>query len=73
MKKLLVKICLLLLVCGIFGGCTQKVVYREFFEPKDGIKIEREDGSIVGATKSEATKDGSPNWSDNKSFSLRFF
>lgn len=57
----------------MIAGCTQKIVYREFFAPADNIKLIREDGTTVGAVKVEATKSGVPNWSDHKSLNLSFF
>ena len=55
------------------AGCSQQIAYREFYEPNGEVKLQREDGTTVGAVKVEATKQGVPNWSDNKSFSVSFF
>lgn len=57
----------------LLSGCSQQIVYREFFAPSDDVKLTRDDGTTVGAVKVEATKLGAPNWSDNKSFSVSFF
>lgn len=54
------------------AGCSQQIVYREFYAPNDEVKVLREDGTTVGAVKIEATKQGIPNWSDNKSLSISF-
>lgn len=54
------------------AGCSQQIVYREFYAPNDEVKVLREDGTTVGAVKIEATKQGTPNWSDNKSLSISF-
>ena len=54
------------------AGCSQEIVYREFFAPTDDVKLVREDGSTVGAVKIEATRHGVPNWSDHKTLSVSF-
>lgn len=54
------------------AGCSQQIVYREFYAPNDDVKLQREDGTTVGAVKIEATRQGAPNWSDNKSLSISF-
>ncbi len=54
-------------------GCSQQIVYREFFAPTDDVKLIRGDGTTVGAVKIEATKAGAPNWSDHKTLNLSFF
>ena len=60
-------------VLAMTAGCAQQIAYREYFPPDEHTRIERTDGSIVGATKVEATKAGAPNWSDNKSLNVSFF
>ena len=54
-------------VCGILAllcGCASQVcrVY-EYYEPTEATMFTREDGLKVGALKSEAIKDGQPDWS----------
>jgi len=44
----------------LLTGCAQQIAYREYFPPDEHTRIERTDGSIVGATKVEATKAGAP-------------
>lgn len=55
------------------AGCSQQIVYREYYPPDEQTRLERSDGSIVGATKVEASRAGAPNWSDNKSLNISFF
>ena len=57
-------------VLAMTAGCSQEIVYREFFAPTDDVKLVREDGSTVGAVKIEATRHGVPNWSDHKTLSV---
>ena len=57
-------------VLAMTAGCSQEIVYREFFAPTDDVKLVREDGSTVGAVKVEATKNGIPNWSENKTLTI---
>lgn len=59
-------------VLAMTAGCSQEIVYREFFAPTDDVKLVREDGSTVGAVKIEATRHGVPNWSDHKTISVSF-
>ena len=59
-------------VLAMTAGCSQEIVYREFFAPTDDVKLVREDGSTVGAVKIEATRHGVPNWSDHKTLSVAF-
>ena len=54
------------------AGCSQNIVYREFYAPTDNVKLVRGDGTTVGAVKIEATKAGAPNWSDHKTLSVSF-
>ena len=59
--------------CGVLAllcGCASQVcrVY-EYYEPTEATMFTREDGLKVGALKSEAIKDGQPDWSP-KSISL---
>lgn len=49
---------------------SQKVIERHYYEPTDATAFKREDGLTVGALKSETVKDGQPDWSGNKHFSL---
>ena len=51
-------------------GCASQVcrVY-EYYEPTEATMFTREDGLKVGALKSEAIKDGQPDWS-SKSISV---
>lgn len=69
----MIRIAVAILAVGLLAGCSQNIVYREYFPPDEHAKIERSNGSIVGATKVEATKAGAPNWSDNKSLNISFF
>ena len=69
MKRLL----LCCAACGaaaLLGGCASQVcrIY-EYYEPTEATMFTREDGLKVGALKSEAIKDGQPDWSP-KSISL---
>ena len=57
----------------LLTGCAQQLVYREYYEPTETTHTVREDGSVTGAAKTEATKDGAPDWSDSKSFNLSVF
>ena len=58
------------LVC-LAGGCaSQSTVAREWYEPTEATALKREDGTTVGALKSETIKSGQPDWSGNKHFSL---
>jgi len=55
----------------VLGGCaSQQVVERHYYPPTESTVFRRPDGLKVGAIKSEAIKDGSPDWNGNKSFSL---
>ena len=59
--------------CGavaVLCGCASQVcrVY-EYYEPTEATVFTRPDGLKVGAIKSEAVKDGQPDWSP-KSISL---
>lgn len=57
-------------VLGMTAGSAQNIVYREFYEPNEKTILKRDDGTTVGAVKAEATKNGAPNWSDNKTLSI---
>ena len=68
---------LVLVLCGgvlaavLLSGCTsQSTVTREWYEPTEATALKREDGTTVGALKSETVKSGQPDWSGNKHFSL---
>jgi len=67
----------LVLCCAACGavsllcGCaSQSTVAREWYEPTEATALKREDGTTVGALKSETIKSGQPDWSGNKHFSL---
>ena len=56
---------------SLLGGCaSQSYVERHYYEPTSETALRREDGTTVGAVKTEIVKSGSPDWSGNKSFSL---
>lgn len=59
--------------CGVIAllcGCASQVCrVHEYYEPTEATMFTREDGLKVGALKSEAIKDGQPDWSP-KSISL---
>ena len=59
--------------CGglaLLCGCASQVCrVHEYYEPTEATMFTREDGLKVGALKSEAIKDGQPDWSP-KSISL---
>ncbi|MGN0842925.1 MAG: hypothetical protein ACI4QF_06625 [Kiritimatiellia bacterium] len=68
---------LVLVLCGgvlaavLLSGCaSQSTVTREWYEPTEATALKREDGTTVGALKSETVKSGQPDWSGNKHFSL---
>lgn len=69
-----------LVLCGgvlvaafLSGGCASQVCrVTEYYEPTEATAFKREDGLIVGAVKSEAIKDGQPDWSP-KSISVISF
>lgn len=69
----MIKLAVAAVAVFLLTGCAQQIAYREYFPPDEHTRIERIDGSIVGATKVEATKAGAPNWSDNKSLNVSFF
>ncbi len=73
MIKHLVIAILLSAILFAAAGCTQEIVYREFFAPSEGTKLVREDGTTVGAVRIEATKAGTPDWSDRKTLNFSFF
>ena len=59
--------------CGVLAllcGCASQVCrVHEYYEPTEATMFTREGGLKVGALKSEAIKDGQPDWSP-KSISL---
>ena len=56
---------------SLLGGCaSQSYVERHYYEPTSETALRREDGTTVGAVKTEIVKSGSPDWSGNKSFSF---
>lgn len=65
MKKLVI-----ILALALSGCASQSLVSREFYEPNNLTAFKREDGTTVGAVKSEVYKSGSPDWSDEKHFSI---
>ena len=52
------------------GCASQSTVAREWYEPTESTAFKRDDGTTVGALKSETVKSGQPDWSGNKTFSL---
>lgn len=59
------------LLTGLFCGCaSQQIIERHYYEPTAETALKREDGTTVGAVKSEVIKSGSPDWSDEKTISL---
>lgn len=59
------------LLTGLFSGCaSQQIIERHYYEPTAETALKREDGTTVGAVKSEVIKLGSPDWSDEKTISL---
>ena len=63
-------LCSGVLAAVLLCGCASQVcrVY-EYYEPTEATVFTRPDGLKVGAIKSEAVKDGQPDWSP-KSISL---
>ncbi len=56
---------------ALLAGCaSQHFVERHYYEPTEKTLLKREDGTSVGAVKSEIVKSGSPDWSDSKTISL---
>ena len=55
---------------GIGGCASQQIIERHYYEPTESTALKREDGTTVGAVKSEVIKSGSPDWSDEKTISL---
>lgn len=67
MKRLV----LVALLTGLLCGCaSQQIIERHYYEPTAETALKREDGTTVGAVKSEVIKSGSPDWSDEKTISL---
>ena len=67
----MMRIILAALLMGLFCGCaSQQIVERHYYEPTADTALKREDGTTVGAVKSEVIKSGSPDWSDEKTISL---
>ena len=62
-------ICLLILA-ALTGCATQRITITEYYETTEETLHVREDNLKVGALKSETIKEGQPDWSGNKSFSL---
>ena len=58
------------LALGIGGSASQQIIERHYYEPTESTALKREDGTTVGAVKSEVIKSGSPDWSDEKTISL---
>ena len=57
-------------VATMCGCASQSLVSREYYEPNEATAFRRDDGTTVGAVKSEVYKSGSPDWSDEKHFSI---
>ena len=64
MKRIVLVLCGGVLSAAFHSGCASQVcrVY-EYYEPTEATMFTREDGLKVGAIKSEAIKDGQPDWS----------
>ena len=71
MRRLVPVLCGGILAAVLLSGCaSQSTVAREWYEPTEATALKREDGTTVGALKSETVKSGQPDWSGNKHFSL---
>jgi hypothetical protein len=70
MKRLVLFASAALSAAPLSGCVSQKIEAREYYEPTEGTLVTREDGTKIGAVKSETVKSGSPDWSDSKSISL---
>lgn len=71
MRRLVRVLCGGVLAAVFLSGCaSQSTVSREWYEPTEATALKREDGTTVGALKSETIKSGQPDWSGNKHFSL---
>ena len=58
------------LVALLCGCASQQIIERHYYEPTESTALKREDGTTVGAVKSEVIKSGSPDWSDATTISL---
>lgn len=71
MKRLVLLCAAVASVAFGVGGCaSQSFIERHYYEPTPETALKREDGTTVGAVMSEVMKSGSPDWSDEKHFSL---
>ena len=70
MKRALLIVALASVVFGVGGCASQQIVERHYYEPTPETALKRDDGTTVGAVKSEVIKSGSPDWSDEKTISL---
>ena len=70
MKRIVELLCGAIAVATMCGCASQSLVCREFYAPTPETALKREDGTTVGAVKSEVYKSGSPDWSDEKHFSI---
>ena len=71
MRRLVLVLCGGVFAAVLLSGCaSQSTVAREWYEPTEATALKREDGTTVGALKSETVKSGQPDWSGNKHFSL---
>ena len=59
-----------LLAALLFGCASQQIIERHYYEPTESTALKREDGTTVGAVKSEVITSGAPDWSDEKTISL---
>ena len=71
MTRLCARIALAGVLVALLCGCaSQQIVERHYYEPTPETALKREDGTTVGAVKSEVIKSGAPDWSDEKTISL---
>ena len=70
MKRLVELLSGAIAVAVMCGCASQSFIERHYYEPTSETSLKREDGTTVGAVKTEIVKSGSPDWSGNKSFSL---
>ena len=70
MKRLVELLCGAIAVATMCGCASQSFIERHYYEPTPETALKREDGTAVGAVKAEVMKSGSPDWSDEKHFSI---
>lgn len=71
MIRLTARIALAGFLAALLCGCaSQQIIERHYYEPTESTALKREDGTTVGAVKSEVIKSGAPDWSDEKTISL---